>query len=232
MISPGMAKLIGFLPKGLVESLSRIIVNRYMKKYADIEVRGIENLVGVKRPIIFICNHLSNSDALVINKALKDEDLTFVAGIKLSNNPLTSLGINITKTITIKPNTADKDAMSKIIKMIKNGNNVVIFPEGTRSRNGSMIKAKKGIVLIQKLTKASVIPMGIWGSEKLMPINEVDMGLEKFHNAKVTLSIGKQIEIPEKEEGEDKHEHEERVLNFMMKKIAELIPEEYRGVYK
>jgi 1-acyl-sn-glycerol-3-phosphate acyltransferase len=232
MISPGMAKLISFLPKGFVESLSRTIVHGYIKKYADIEVNGIENINGVKKPIIFICNHLINSDALIISKVLKGQDLTFVAGIKLSNNPLTNLGINITKTITIKPNTADKDAMSRIVKTLKDGNNIVIFPEGTRSRNSGMIRAKKGIVLIQKLTKASVIPMGICGTEKLMPINESDMGLEKFYNAKVILNIGKQMEIPARQPKEDKHEYEERVLDFMMKKIAELIPEEYRGVYK
>ena len=143
MISPGVAKVIGYLPKGLVESVSRKIVDGYLKKYADIDVKGMENLKVAKRPIIFICNHLSNSDGLVINKVFKDEDITFIAGAKLSDNPLTSFGINITKTITIKPNTADKEAISKVIKTLKDGKNILIFPEGTRSRTGSMIDAKK-----------------------------------------------------------------------------------------
>lgn len=232
MISPGMAKVINFLPKGFVERVCRKIVDGYLKKYAHIEVNGIDNIEGIKKPILFICNHLSNSDGLVIDKVLKEQDITFVAGVKLSNNPLTNIGVNITKIISIKPNTADKEAISKIVKILKNGNNILIFPEGTRSRNGSMIEGKKGVVLIQKLTKATVIPMGIHGSEKLLPINKTDMGLEKFQEARVVLNIGKQLQIPEKQSEEDKHEYEERVLDFMMRKVAELIPEEYRGVYK
>ncbi|MCT8975875.1 1-acyl-sn-glycerol-3-phosphate acyltransferase [Clostridium sp. CX1] len=232
MISPGVAKIIGYLPKGLVEYLSKRIVDRYLKQYADIEVRGMENLRDVNNPILFICNHLSNSDGLVLNKVFKDKDITFVAGAKLSDNPLTSIGVNITKTITIKPNSADKDAISRIVKTLKNGNNVLIFPEGTRSRTGSLIKAKKGVVLIQKLTKASIIPLGIYGSEKLLPINEKDMGQEKFQNAKVTINVGKQVILPEKDKEEDKREYEDRATDFLMKRIAELLPEEYRGVYK
>lgn len=230
MISPGMAKAIEYLPKGFVQCLSRKIVSRYLKKYANLEVNGIENLQNVKRPILFICNHLSNSDALIINKALKSEDITFVAGVKLSNDPLTNLGMVITKTIPIKPNTADKDAISKIIKTLKQGKNMLIFPEGTRSRTGSMIKAKNGVYLIQRLSKATLIPLGLNGTEKLMPIGE-NMGLEEFHNAKVTLNIGEEIKLPKKMEDEDKRQHEERVVKLMMSKVAELLPEQYRGVY-
>lgn len=230
MISPGMAKAIEYLPKGFVQYLAKKIVSRYIKKYADLEIKGMENLQNVKKPILFICNHLSNSDALVINKALKNQDITFVAGVKLSNNALTNLGMVITKTIAIRPNTADKDAISRIIKTLKQGNNILIFPEGTRSRTGSMIKAKNGVYLIQKLSKASIVPLGINGTEKLMPINK-DMGLEKFYHAKVTLNIGKEINLPNKEEDEDKHQYEERLVSFMMNKVAELLPKAYRGFY-
>lgn len=232
MISPGVAKIIGYLPKGLVQYLSRKVVDGYLNKYADIEVIGMENLKNINKPILFICNHLSNSDGLVLNKVFKEQDLTFVAGAKLSDNALTSIGINVTKTITIKPNTADKEAISKIVRTLKGGKNLLIFPEGTRSRTGSLIKAKKGVVLIQKLSKASVIPLGIYGSEKLLPINNKDMALEKFQHAKVTINIGKRIELPVKEEEEDKRDYEDRATDFLMKKIAELLPAEYRGVYK
>lgn len=232
MISLGMAKVIGYLPKGLVQVLCRKILSGYIEKYADLKINGIENLKDVKRPVLFICNHLSNSDALVISKVLKEEDITFVAGIKLSSNALTNLGMTITKTIAIKPNTADKDAISKIIQTLKAGKNVLIFPEGTRSRNASMIEPRRGVFLVQKLSKASIIPLGISGTEKLLPVNKEDMTLEKFHYAKVTLNIGKQIEIPEKVKDEDKHNYEERSVHFMMEKVAELLPESYRGVYK
>lgn len=232
MISPTMVKIISHLPKGLVAFVSKKVLNGYLKKYANIEVKGLENLKDIKKPILFICNHLSNSDALVINHVLKDQDITFVAGIKLSHNALTNLGISITKTIPIKPNTADKDSISNIVKTLRGGNNILIFPEGTRSRVGSMIEGKKGVVLIQKLSKATVIPMSIMGSEKLLPINEQGMEKEKFQYADVKITIGKSLDMPVREEGEEKHQYEDRVLNYMMKNIAALLPKEYQGVYK
>ncbi|WP_125153410.1 lysophospholipid acyltransferase family protein [Clostridium rectalis] len=231
MISPTAIKLISCLPKGLLEVVSKKVLYGYINKYANLKVNGIENIKNIEKPILFICNHLSNSDALVLNKVLKEYDITFVAGIKLSNNPLTSLGINMTKTIPIKPNTADKDAISRIIKTLKGGNNILIFPEGTRSRVRSMIEAKKGVVLIQKLSKATVVPIGMIGTEKLLPINEKDMAEEKFQHADVSLNIGKPINIPKREKGEEKHTYEDRVLNYMMTSIANLLPKEYRGVY-
>lgn len=233
MISPTMAKLIAKMPKGFVNLMSKKLMDYYINKYANLEVKGLEHIKQVKAPVIFVCNHLSNSDGLILNKVLKPYDVTFVAGMKLSNDPITNMGINIVKTITIKPNSADKDAISKVVHTLKSGNNVAIFPEGTRSRVGSMIEAKRGIVLIARLTKAPIIPIGIWGTEKLLPINkDGNMSGEKFNYAEVKVKIGEPITLPAKEKEEDKHSYEERTLNFIMKSIANLIPESYRGVYK
>ncbi|CDI48412.1 lysophospholipid acyltransferase family protein [Clostridium tetani] len=233
MISPKLAKLISYLPDSIVRKISKKILKRYLDEYANIKVEGLENLNDIKKPILFISNHLSNADALIIDDILKEQDITFVAGIKLSKNPLTNLGLKITKTITIKPNTADKEAISNIIKTLKGGNNVLIFPEGTRSRNGSLIEGKKGVILIQKLSKATVIPMSLTGTEKLLPINNKDMGAEKFNHSDIHVKIGKPLDkISSRQKGENKHDYEERVLEYFMKSIAKLLPEEYQGVYK
>lgn len=231
MISPLIVKLVGCLPKGLVGYISDKVLNGYIKKYADINVVGIENIDKVKRPILFISNHLSNSDALVLGNVFNKENLTFVAGKKLKNNSLTKLGMSMTKTICINPNTADKNAISNIVKALKAGENILIFPEGTRSRTSSMNRAKKGVVLIQKLTGVPVIPVGIWGTEKLLPISNKDMALESFHYARVTVNVGRKLEIPKKNQDEKKHDYEDRVSDFFMYEIAKLLPEKYRGVY-
>lgn len=231
MISPVVIKLIDKLPKGMVKFFGNKILNGYIDKYAKIQITGRDNLNNIKRPAIFICNHLSNSDALVLEKVLKDEAITYVAGAKLSNTSLTNIGISIVKTITIKPNTADKEAITNIIKTIKNGSSICMFPEGTRSRTGALIEPKRGIILIAKLAGVNIVPIGISGTEKLLPINQENMGGEKFHNADVVVNIGKPIELFKKSEGEDKHQYEKRLVDFLMINIARLLPKEYRGVY-
>ncbi|MEW9124186.1 MAG: lysophospholipid acyltransferase family protein, partial [Thermotaleaceae bacterium] len=134
MISTITAKIINILPDKFVLYISKKVVDQYLKKYASIHIEGSENLQGIKTPTIFICNHLSNSDGLVLDKALKEIDPTFVAGIKLSNNAVTSIGVNVIKTTNIKPDTADKEGLKKIIILVNQGESLLIFPEGTRSR--------------------------------------------------------------------------------------------------
>ena len=208
------------MPDKVVSFIANKLIDSYINKYANIKTYGMEKIDEVKSPIIFICNHLSNADGIVMNRLLKDNNVTFVAGVKLTDNKLTKLGFHVAKTINIKPNSADKEAISKIINTLKQGNNIMIFPEGTRSRNGKMAEGKKGLLLMAKLSKATIIPMGIWGTEKLLPINENNMASERFNYADVNIKIGDPIIIPSKKEDEDKSQYHDRAMHEIMWSIA------------
>ncbi len=232
MVFTSMAKLIQFLPVSWSNSISKVIIRRCLQQYARIHVQGGEHLPGLQTPVIFICNHLSNSDALVLDKVLKQINPTFVAGEKLSNNAVTGLGLNVIKTTTIKPNTADKEGLTNMIKLIKQGESLLIFPEGTRSRTGSLIEAKKGVLLVARMTGAPIVPIALHGTERLLPINlNGDMRTERFHPAEVFISIGQPFELPRRTTEQDKKEYDDSTIHLMMRKIASLLPEEYRGVY-
>ena len=138
MIKLWQAKIITSLPDGVFRLVSNKLVENYLGKYANIKVEGLDKIKNEDGPFIFIGNHLSNSDGLVLNKVLKPFDPFFIAGVKLSNDPLTKIGTKMVKTITIKPNSADKEALTTIVKTVKDGNNIFIFPEGTRSRTGEV----------------------------------------------------------------------------------------------
>lgn len=224
--------IVNLLPEPLIIRFVRFYVNLQIKKHARLSVRGLENLNGgFKRPYLFVCNHLSNSDGLILNKVLEKENVTFIAGKKLESNSLTNLGFKIVKSIPILPNSPDKQALKKIITTVKEGNSILIFPEGTRSRTSRMLEGKKGILLFARLTNAPIVPIGIWGTEKFMPINE-DMGKEAFYDAHININIGEAFHLPEKSEDATKDSWETDCLNYVMIKIAGLLPKEYRGFYE
>jgi len=232
MISKGLLRVIDIMPDKVVTYIAKKLLDSYINKYANIKTKGMEKIKDIESPIIFICNHLSNADGIVLNKLLKNNNVTFVAGVKLTDNKLTKLGFHVAKTIQLKPNSADKEAISKIVSTLKQGDNIMIFPEGTRSRNGQMIEGKRGLILMAKLSKARIVPMGIWGTEKLLPINiNSDMASERFHYADVNISIGDPIVLQSKNADEDKNEYYDRVMNEIMSSIAVMLPEQYRGVY-
>lgn len=226
------ANVSKILPKNVRMDLTCKLIDKFLDRYSEIEVINkeiIEKRKGV--PTIYIGNHLSNVDGVVLNSLLKDNDIAFMAGVKLSKNTMTNLVLETVKTIKITPNSADKKAIKEAIKYLQNGGSIFIFPEGTRSRTGSMIKAKKGFLLIAKMSKAQFVPIGIEGTEKLFPINSDSMSKEKFNYSKVKVVLGEPFNLPEKNP-ENKDHWTEFATEYSMKKISELLSPEYRGVYK
>lgn len=219
------------------DSVQRFVAKRGLKyiftKIATVKLHNRENLPGMEEPILFVCNHLSNIDGPAIQWVLPEYDLTFVAGQKLSNDLFTGLFKKVFKSINIKPNSPDKAAMKEIINLLRSGQNVMIFPEGTRSRVGSMIEGKKGVLLIARMTGAKIVPLGMTGSEKVLPINlDGNMTGEKLHKGTIDIRVGKSFKLPEKTAEQSKEEYDLFALNYIMTRIAELLPREYQGVYR
>lgn len=232
MISKRTASIIGILPKPLVRWFAKYITDKYISKYANLTVINKEKLDNIKSPVIYICNHLSNSDGLILNRVLGAGSVWFLAGIKLTKNSFTKIGLDVVKTVPISPDSPDRSAISQIIKLLKSGDSVCVFPEGTRSRNGTMIQGKKGVLLIAKLSRVPIVPIGIEGTEKFLPINNTDMGSEKFNYADVKVTIGDSFYLPQMEKGQDKCSYEQNALYFVMRRIAELLSNKYQGIYK
>ena len=191
MLSPTLVKVINVLPESLVVKITKVIVNKYFKKYANIKIEGFENIEKASGPKIFICNHLSNADGLILDKVLREKyDPTFVAGVKLSSDPVTRLGTAMIKNVGIKPNSADKEAITKIVKLVRGGENLVIFPEGTRSKTDDFNNAKAGLSLFATKAKAEIVPCTIYSSYKLFKPAKIYFGepisLEEYYKQKLT----------------------------------------------
>lgn len=232
MINPIVVKAINCLPPSLIKRVTKRVIDRLLNKYANITVENGEELQKLNGPVIIVSNHISNSDALVLNRVLKDLEPYFVAGVKLQKTSLSRIGFEAFKTVPIKPDSADIEAMKKSIEIVNQGNSLFIFPEGTRSRTGQLLQGHKGVMLIAKKCGVPILPIGITGTDKLMPINDTDMGKEAFYAADVKVKIGKPFLLPEKEVQDSKDSYNEKCMKAVMGGIAALLPPERRGFYK
>ncbi|KJS21457.1 MAG: hypothetical protein VR72_10620 [Clostridiaceae bacterium BRH_c20a] len=218
--------LLAVIPKTIRKKVSKRLARYFIQKYAVIDANGLENIPKVEN-VIFIANHLSNADGLIMQYVLeKAKAVTFLAGVKLQDELITSMVLELIPHIQIHPNKPDRKALREAIEVVKNSNSLFIFPEGTRSRAGELLKGRSGVVLIARNTNSLIVPIGIWGTEKLLPINaKGKMSREWFSRADVYINIGKPFSLASlSEEGE--------VIDLMMLRIAQLLPEKYKGYYK
>lgn len=220
------------IPKSIRVALTKKIIDSKVKKYSKITILN-ENILKERRdkPTIYIGNHLSNIDGVILNKIFKDNNIAFMAGVKLSKHPLTKLIVDTINTIQIKPNSADIEALRNASKHLKDKGSIFIFPEGTRSRTGNMIKARSGFILLCKITNADIVPVGIEGTENLLAINSNDMTKESLNYSDVKIVLGKPFKLPKRNDL-DKKEWNEKAKYIAMRNIANLIDEKYHGVYR
>jgi 1-acyl-sn-glycerol-3-phosphate acyltransferase len=108
---------------------------------------------------------------------------------------------------------------------VKRGVSVVMFPEGTRSRNGQMQPALPGSVLLATRLGIPILPVGITGSDKLRNLKWAFL-----HHPTITVRIGKPFDLP-KTDGKLPREERRELITNIMEHVAELLPPEYRGVY-
>ena len=225
-----IAKLVQRLPAPLRRGTVRLAVDVPWRLFARLEVEGLEKLPP--GPCLFVANHLSNADGITLARALAPRRVFFLAGVKLKGTALTRLGLEAVDTIFIKPGTADIEALRKALEVLKRGDSVVLFPEGTRSRTGALQPARRGASLLALKGKVPVVPVALTGTEVLLPIDDADMGGELLRRSLVRVRIGDPVDAAslaaQAAEGEDKRQV---LVDALMRRIAGLLPPEYRGVY-
>ena len=101
---------------------------------------------------------------------------------------------------------------------------VMIFPEGTRSRDYRLQRGLSGVAYLAIKSQAPILPVGIWGTEKFSP-KRMPLPLCRFR-----VNIGAPFTPPLLEGGYTRAAAA-GVLELIMLRIAALLPAEYRGVY-
>jgi 1-acyl-sn-glycerol-3-phosphate acyltransferase len=120
----------------------------------------------------------------------------------------------------------DLKAMRKIIGLMQKGNILVIAPEGTRSRNGSMNEGKPGVSYLAAKLNRPIVPVGLAGTEDKLIVEN----LKHFRRSHIFIGAGKPFSLPPLPT-KDRDVTLKEFTDEIMCHIAALVPEKYRGVY-
>lgn len=131
-----------------------------------VRIEGLDQFVPGK-PTIFVANHQSFLDMPLL--ALLPWQMKWVSKDALFRVPLLGWYMRMSAHISVKRGTtAALKALDKLKPYLRKGIPVMLFPEGTRSRSGELIKFKSGAFMLSKDTGAIVQPILIWGSRDVM----------------------------------------------------------------
>jgi 1-acyl-sn-glycerol-3-phosphate acyltransferase len=116
-------------------------------------------------PTLIVSNHLSNSDPFLIGLAALPRRTRFMAKVELFGGPFGRL-LRQWGAFPVRRGAADRDAIRTARELLAAGEAVVMFPEGTRSRDGRLRPAFPGAGLLALEPGVTVVPAAIWGSQR------------------------------------------------------------------
>ncbi len=142
----------------------RPLGNALCKSYYKVDFQGVENL-NIAGGFIIAPNHVSEFDPLFIAFASK-RLFHYMAKCDLFENPILNKAMTGFNAFPIARGKGDMQAIRYGIELVRRGEVLCIFPEGTRSPDGNPQEAKSGVGYIARYTGADVVPVGIYMENK------------------------------------------------------------------
>lgn len=204
-----------------VRKLIRFLVNLI----ANVKVTGAEN-VPQTGGMVVASNHIGIIDIVMFHYVFDRMDMFIPVAEKWEKHGWIRWLARQLNFVFVDRFNPDLKALRKMIGLMQDGNALVIAPEGTRSRVGSLIEGKPGVAYLAARSGFPVVPVAITGTE-----DKVILGnLKRLRKSSITLTAGTPFTLPPlpaKERDAKLQEYTDEV----MCQIAALLPERYRGRY-
>ncbi len=175
-------------------------------------------------PLILVTNHVSFLEIPVLHSRLLPRRVIGLAKAESWQNPLLARLFDLWGAIPVRRGEPDLKALRRCLDVLRDGAILVIAPEGTRSRHGSLQRAHSGVVAIALRSGAPILPLAFYGGEKLAR-NARRLRRTPFH-----ITVGVPFTL-DPGEGRLTHERRQALADEIMYRLAALLPAEYRGVY-
>jgi 1-acyl-sn-glycerol-3-phosphate acyltransferase len=143
----------------------RAVIQPAMRIWFRLERHGRENIPR-SGPVILAANHRSFLDPFIVGVCLR-RPVYFVAKQELFAKRWQGWLLNALGAFPIRRGESDEESVATAKQILARGDAVVIFPEGTRIRRGSLGRPKRGVGRLALETGAPVVPIAVAGTEKV-----------------------------------------------------------------
>lgn len=156
---------------GLIYWLEYGIVHSHFKIWHRLKKTGQEN-IPLEGGVIVASNHLSHLDSPPIGGCIPRR-ARYVADTEMFKKPILKWYLPLTGGIPIRRGGGGSDMIDISCKVLNNGDLMILYPEGTRTRTGHSGRARTGIVVIAKKTGVPIVPCRISGTYECWPYSSV-----------------------------------------------------------
>ena len=210
-----------FLKKFRGEERSREYVLNEVRKFgrrafswlfSEVVAEGLENVPD--KPVLVVSNHQSLMDIPLILGYVKRGG--FIAKRELKRVPGISWFIEYMGGVFIDRGNTRQTAgeIKRVLKRMRNGTSYIVFPEGTRTLDGSVGEFKKGALALAKKTGVKILPVAIWGTMYLVPKRSL-----LFNPGRVYMKVLPSVDPKDFRTEEELIEH---VRNSIVRAVEEL----------
>lgn len=203
----------------------RWLIIHVLDLIAEVSAEGLDNFPS-QGAYIAATNHIGFLDITLFHYHFNRYDMFIPVAEKWEKSRLIRMIARNLNFVFIDRYNPDLKALRKMMSLMEAGNSLVIAPEGTRSKTGSLAQGKQGVAYLAARSGFPVIPVGITGTED----KNILTNLHRFKRSKIVLKIGQPFNVEPLPHGDKDAALQERTDEIMCR-IAAILPEKYRGVY-
>lgn len=180
--------------------------------------------IPARGPLILYSNHTGAVEVPMLYMLLYPRPATGWAKVESWDKPFLNWLFSLWNIIPVRRGEVDMNALRRALDALKAGYIFGLAPEGTRSRSGTLIRARAGAVTLATLSGAPLYPVAHWGGE------DFSANLKKLRRTDFHLRVGDPFRI-DTAGARITGEMRQQIVDEMMVRLAVLMPPEYRGEY-
>ena len=162
----------------------------FLFRYLRVRHRGSEHL-KIEGPVLLAPTHRSNLDSMVL-AGVGDRRMRALAKESLFKNRVFAWLIAALGAFPVRRGEADRESMRVAVEILESGEQLIVFPEGTRQTGSAVTGVFDGMSFLASRSGAAIVPVGIAGTEQSMP-----SGTRFPRRSRVGVVAGEPIRAPE-----------------------------------
>lgn len=206
-----------------MERLITFVIKMILSVICKVDKEEIKN-IPEEGPLLLIFNHINFLEVPIIYLSLQPRKVGAIVKKENWDNWFFRILSNAWGGIPVDREKPKKSTFKEAEKVLKDKKILCIAPEGTRSETGELGEGHLGVVFIALRNQVPIYPMVHYGAEKFWH------NIKRFKRTQITFKVGTPFMLASETRATKEIQHE--MGNQIMIRLAAMLPEKYRGVYK